>query len=113
MEDLTLSQQFKIGTVLLWIIIFVLFLISMHNTAWEKEIESGTWFVACYWCSAYDSWTNSCVYNEWSEWCEANFPTDTLEEWLNMDKWYPWKLTEDWLSQEMPVITWSTSHEKI
>lgn len=73
MEDLTLSQQFKIGTVLLWIIIFVLFLISMHNTAWERTEEVDTWAV---------------VERE------------------------PWMLTEDWLSQLMPELTETTSHER-
>ena len=29
----------------------------------------------------------------------------------HMNEWYPWKLTADWQSQEIPVVTWS-SHDK-
>lgn len=80
--------------------------------------KESTWAVACYGCSHYDADTNSCI--EWdkrSRWCEANFPTDTLEEWnedwweSNDDRW-PGKLAEDWSSQQMPEIEWETSHER-
>ena len=64
-------------------------------------------FVACYGCSHYDADTNSCIDDDkWSKRCEANFPTDTLEEWT------PWQLTEDGTHQEMPPVEWETEHEK-
>jgi len=74
--------------------------------------KESTWVVACFGCSHYDADTNSCI--EWdkrSRRCEANFPTDTLEEW-NEDWWEPGKLTEDWTNQVMPDVTWADSHQR-
>lgn len=69
-------------------------------------------WMPCLWCSHYDADTNSCI--EWdkrSRRCEANFPTDTLEEW-DEDWWEPGKLTEDWTNQVMPTVTWTDSHQR-
>jgi len=38
-------------------------------------------------------------------WCEYDWPFPETE-------WYPGKLTEDWTHQEMPELTWTTSHER-
>jgi hypothetical protein len=99
--------------VLSWVII-ALFIVLLPLTWGKNEIKDieETWtekpFVACFWCTHYDSDTNSCIDgDEWSKRCEAWFPTDTLEE-----RWYPWKLADDWLSQVMPEIENHWSHER-
>lgn len=79
----------------------------------DSDYEQWTWSVACFGCSHYDADTNSCI--EWdkrSRWCEANFPTDTLEEREEDIEWQPWQLTEDWTNQVMPPTTWDNSHER-
>lgn len=75
--------------------------------------DSNWWVVACYGCSHYDSWLDACV--EWdkrSRRCEANFPTDTLDKWVDPIEWEPWLLNEDWTQQVMPEVTGETSHDK-
>lgn len=76
--------------------------------------EESTWVVACFGCSHYDADTNSCI--EWdkrSKWCEANFPTNTLEEWdESQTEWQPGQLTEDGTHQEMPTIEGEDSHQR-
>ena len=75
-----------------------------------NAVSSGV--VACFGCSHYDADTNSCIkWDKWSRRCEANFPTDTLEEW-DEGKWEPWKLTADGSRQEMPEISGETSHDR-
>jgi hypothetical protein len=73
--------------------------------------------VACYGCSHYDADTNSCIeWDDWSNWCEAGFPTDTLEEWLNQwavdQEWIPWQVNEEWTAQVIPEFeVTAESHE--
>jgi hypothetical protein len=69
-------------------VLALLFGCSIHiNVNTNPETTSETTdkkFVACLGCSHYDADTNSCIEgDDWSNWCEAGFPTDTLEEWIN------------------------------
>lgn len=56
---------------------------------------------------------------EWAEWLFLNADCDYKYEWLeraeqsrNAER-YPWKLTEDWSQQEMPIIQTTTNeHER-
>lgn len=106
--ELTLSQKFKLSITLWAIILFIVMFIDIavnNQTIW-KDAEKK--FVACYGCSHYDADTNSCIeWDKWSKRCEANFPTDTLEE-----RWYPWELTESGDSQKMPKLEEKTSHDR-
>lgn len=80
---------------------------ELLNKYWLEISEKKAEFVACYWCSHYDADTNSCIeWDKWSKRCEANFPTDTLDERE------PWKLNESWDAQEMPELTSTTEHER-
>ena len=48
------------------------------------------------------------------DYCECNYKHERIERAYNQRnaEWYPWKLTEDWDHQEMPVImTANWSHE--
>ena len=100
--------------VIIWMIVAycgMLFPLLWGHAEYEEEVigETWTWWVvACYWCSHYDADTNSCIeWDKWSKRCEANFPTDTLEE-----RWYPWELNSSWDAQEMPVLTSTESHQR-
>ena len=43
------------------------------------------------------------------EWCDEIYEQKLKEL---SDEWKPWKLSEDWTHQEMPVLTGSDSHER-
>jgi len=95
--------------------------------------KESTWFVACFGCSHYDADTNSCIDNDdRSHWCEANFPTDTLEEWIESqeepakDKLHQcahwnwetyrnieWRCNEAWMAQDIPALSGSWRHERM
>ena len=113
-QKLNSLKTFKDNWILVicWMII-ALFAMMLISTWWvdaEDVIEETwtCWVVACYWCSHYDADTNSCIeWDKWSKRCEANFPTDTLEE-----RWYPWELNSSWDAQEMPVLTATESHQR-
>lgn len=93
-------------------VVALLFGCSIHinvNTNPETTSETNNKkAVACYGCSHYDEATNSCIeWDDWSNWCEANFPTDTLEEWINMQtavdqERIPWQVNEEWTAQVVP-----------
>ena len=116
-------QKEKLTKIIICIIIaLIIALISWLNTAANMPktvkiemskhelwlLKSNRTFRACYWCSHYDANTNTCISDDkWSKWCEANFPTDTLDE-----RWYPWELNSSWDAQEMPVLTSTESHQR-
>lgn len=92
--------------------IFTIGALSTVENGAKAETNENQKFVACFGCSHYDADTNSCIeWDKWSRWCEANFPTKTLEE---RDEWgrYPWKLNAEWTSQEMPEVKWTDSHQR-
>lgn len=43
------------------------------------------------------------------EWCDESYKQKMQN---NLSEWIPGKLTEDWSHQEMPELTWTTSHER-
>ena len=92
--------------------LFTIWALSTVENEVKAETNENQKFVACFGCSHYDADTNSCIeWDKWSRWCEANFPTDTLEERDEWD-WYPGKLNADWTSQEMPEIKGDDSHQR-
>lgn len=101
---------------------------------WHMDVvPAESKWMPCLFCSHYDADTNSCIDNDdRSHWCEANFPTDTLEEWIELQKepvkdelhqcahwnWetyrnIEWRCNEDWMAQDIPALSGSWRHERM
>lgn len=83
------------------------FAIETNNKFCEEEIKQELRNI--------QNWSQSI---EWASWLMLNWWCDYEYEWLkraeesrNTDR-YPWKLTEDWTQQEMPVVNkYNGSHQ--